>query len=189
MLRLGDDTNSYDRVLIQAGSNNLTLQTGNWNRSFIFGGWLRATNNAGYKIDDGNDAHSVGFTRIRNINGKTYLRLYATYHSSPTGEAVLDSQGNFGIGTTSPFTKLSVAGNGYFDGSITASSLIATTSLQLPDGSAAAPALTFTNDTDTGLYRGGTDILHFVTAGQGRVTIDASGMWGLGPLTQGKSLR
>ncbi|GIW68838.1 MAG: hypothetical protein KatS3mg100_332 [Candidatus Parcubacteria bacterium] len=100
----------------------------------------------------------------------------------------LDSSGNLGIGTTSPFTKLSVAGNGYFDGTLTASSLIATTSLQLPDGSAVNPALTFTNDTNTGLYRGGNDILRLVTAGQDRVTIDASGNVGIGTTNPGAAL-
>jgi len=46
--------------------------------------------------------------------------------------------------------------------------------LQLDDGSASAPALTFNSDTNMGIYRGGTDILKFVTAGTDAVTIDAS---------------
>ena len=52
--------------------------------------------------------------------------------------------------------------------------------LQLDDGTVSAPALTFNSDTNMGLYRGGTDILKFVTAGVDRVTIDASGKVGLG---------
>ena len=44
------------------------------------------------------------------------------------------------------------------------------------DGSNSAPSLTFTSDTNTGIYRGGTDILKFVTAGTDRLTIDASGV-------------
>jgi hypothetical protein len=42
------------------------------------------------------------------------------------------------------------------------------------DGSNSAPSLTFTSDTNTGIYRGGTDILKFVTAGTDAITIDAS---------------
>ena len=51
--------------------------------------------------------------------------------------------------------------------------------LQLDDGTVSAPALTFNSDTNMGLYRGGTDILKFVTAGADRVTIDASGNVGI----------
>ena len=47
--------------------------------------------------------------------------------------------------------------------------------LQLDDGTVSAPALGFNSDTNMGLYRGGTDILKFVTAGTDRVTINASG--------------
>ena len=46
--------------------------------------------------------------------------------------------------------------------------------LQLDDGTVSAPALTFNSDTNTGIYRGGTDILKFVTAGTDAITIDAS---------------
>ena len=52
--------------------------------------------------------------------------------------------------------------------------------LQLDDGTVSAPALTFNSDTNMGLYRGGSDILKFVTAGTDRVTIDASGLVGIG---------
>jgi hypothetical protein len=52
--------------------------------------------------------------------------------------------------------------------------------LQLDDGTVSAPALTFNSDTNMGLYRGGTDILKFVTAGVDRLTIGASGNVGIG---------
>jgi len=45
--------------------------------------------------------------------------------------------------------------------------------LQLDDGTVSAPALTFNSDTNMGIYRGGTDILKFVTAGTDAITIDA----------------
>jgi len=47
--------------------------------------------------------------------------------------------------------------------------------LQLDDGSVSAPALTFNSDTNMGIYRGGTDILRFVTAGVDRLQISADG--------------
>ena len=52
--------------------------------------------------------------------------------------------------------------------------------LQLDDGTVSAPALTFNSDTNMGLYRGGTDILKFVTAGADRLTILANGDTGIG---------
>lgn len=62
--------------------------------------------------------------------------------------------------------------------SITLSSLA-----KLADGSAAAPSLTFTNDTDTGLYRGGADNLRLVTGGSVRVVVDSAGKVGINQTT------
>ena len=62
--------------------------------------------------------------------------------------------------------------------------------LQLDDGTVSAPALTFNSDTNMGIYRGGTDILKFVTAGTDRLTIDANGNVGIAnssPATLGNS--
>ncbi len=52
--------------------------------------------------------------------------------------------------------------------------------LKVPDGSVSAPSLSFVNDTNLGIYRGGTDILRFATAGADRMTIDATGNVGIG---------
>lgn len=51
------------------------------------------------------------------------------------------------------------------------------------DGTVSAPSIKFTSDTNTGIYRGGTDILKFVTAGTDAVTIDASQNVGIGTTT------
>ena len=48
------------------------------------------------------------------------------------------------------------------------------------DGTVSAPSIKFTGDTNTGIYRGGTDILKFVTAGTDRLTILANGDVGIG---------
>jgi hypothetical protein len=48
--------------------------------------------------------------------------------------------------------------------------------LQLPDGSASAPALTFSADTNTGIYRGAADDLRITTGGTLRVTVTSAGL-------------
>ena len=48
------------------------------------------------------------------------------------------------------------------------------------DGAVGTPAISFASDTNTGIYRGGTDILKFVTAGTDAITIDASQQVGIG---------
>lgn len=47
--------------------------------------------------------------------------------------------------------------------------------LKLPDGSAAAPALPFADDTNTGIYRAGADILAFATGGAERFRVANAG--------------
>jgi hypothetical protein len=47
---------------------------------------------------------------------------------------------------------------------------------KLANGSAGSPSLRFTSDANTGMYRGGTDILGFSTAGTERMTISAAGV-------------
>ena len=60
--------------------------------------------------------------------------------------------------------------------------------LQLDDGTVSAPALTFNSDTNMGIYRGGTDILKFVTAGADAITINASQDVGIGIATPQRTL-
>jgi len=48
-----------------------------------------------------------------------------------------------------------------------------------PSGSAAAPSISFSSDTDTGIYNSAANALSFATAGVVRLTVDASGNTGL----------
>jgi hypothetical protein len=52
--------------------------------------------------------------------------------------------------------------------------------ISIPDGSAAAPSLTNTGDSNTGLYWSAADELSIATAGTQRVVVDSSGNLGLG---------
>jgi fibronectin-binding autotransporter adhesin len=51
------------------------------------------------------------------------------YNTSGALSSVFTAAGNFGIGTTSPFATLSVAGNGFFNSNLTASNITATGTL------------------------------------------------------------
>lgn len=57
-----------------------------------------------------------------------------------------------------------------------------------PDGTAAAPSITFASDLTAGLYKAGTDVLGFATAGLSRGTISAAGDWTFGAPTSGITL-
>jgi len=72
--------------------------------------------------------------------------LYVNYDNIAATGFV--AYGNVGIGTTSPYTKLSVAGDAVIGGSLTASTLIATSSIR-------APYFAATNASATSTFAGG----------------------------------
>ena len=77
---------------------------------------------------------------------------------------VNSTSGKVGIGTATPGSKLTL-GSGV---------------LELPGGSAAAPSLTFTGTTGTGLYTGGNNYLFITTGGINRVLFNGGSMYGYG---------
>lgn len=61
-------------------------------------------------------------------------------------------------------------------GSVIDPALVPSSSPSFADGTAAAPSIYFTNDTDTGLYRPGTNQIGFTTGGVQRAQIDSNGL-------------
>lgn len=105
----------------------------------------------------------------------TAMGTYLTFGTTPTGSAArqervrIDAAGNVGIGVTGPTLKLEVSGD-----------IKSTATVRSGDGSAAAPAHTFTTNTGTGLYYAAGPTLGFSTSGTSRMVIDSAGNVGIG---------
>lgn len=69
------------------------------------------------------------------------------------------------------------------DNAVELNKLEVTTSLRLPDGSATEPALTFSNDSDSGLFLPEDGHVTLATAGEPRLTVDNLGNVGIGTAT------
>ena len=76
-----------------------------------------------------NDSNGGNISILNDSSGGK-ITLVAGGRSS-TGDLVVDTTGNIGIGTTSPFAKLGVAGDGYFSGNLTAANITATGTLSV----------------------------------------------------------
>jgi hypothetical protein len=93
-------------------------------------------------------------------------------NTGATKHVTIDASGNVGIGTSSPAQKLSVTGNIAATGSIDCG----TQFLGLSTDTAAAPSFSFTGDTDTGMYRAGTNTLGLTTGGTVRLSLSTSSL-------------
>lgn len=91
-----------------------------------------------------------------------------TFVTNGTEKVRIDSSGNMGIGTNAPATKLHVAGQ-----------------ISASDGTNSAPAYTFADDTDTGMYSPAADTIAWAEGGVERMRLDNSGKLFLGTTSVG----
>ncbi|MBX9906863.1 hypothetical protein K2X96_03125 [Patescibacteria group bacterium] len=142
---------------VTGGGGVVELQVKNTQMSWFFG-----------------QSASEDFTIRDNTN--TLLTLQ---DGAPANSLTLTSAGNFGIGTTSPSQKLSVAGTIKASGSIDTDVQF----LGQPADTIEAPSFSWTGDTNVGIYRPATDTIGFTTAGVQRMTINATGVVNVAGLT------
>jgi hypothetical protein len=115
-------------------------------------------------------------TRTLTIAPNTVSRLQFIENATTGSQSINISQGSGANVTIASGETKAV----YLDGAGSGAAVVdsfATFSVanaRFADGSNSAPSISFTSDTNTGIYRGGTDILKFVTAGTDAITIDAS---------------
>lgn len=84
--------------------------------------------------------------------------------------------------------NLGITTNGTLRFDVSSTALTSTLPFHAPDGSASAPSLSFSGDTNTGIFSDTADELGFTTAGTERVTIKSDGDVGIGTDTPSKRL-
>jgi len=138
-----------------AGSNIFQIVNSTGNTAFTID---NSNLNAQFYTGGGIDQASLGFL---GTTGLGYSSGKLSFITGSASKMVLDTSGNVGIGTTNPGAKLEIGSGQVF----------------LPNGSATAPALSFTNDSNTGFYwaTGIDDNILVSTAGALRSTFNSSG--------------
>ena len=147
------NTNSNTIVMEASGNSGFSLLTPDANFGTIYFGspsdnlgaqlsWSHNDQNLYISTQNANDDilfRTGDGTAMAKLHDNGSLSLGTTFNSTagPASGAII--QGDVGIGTTSPYAKLSVAGN------IVADILMATSS-----GTASTPVITTSNDTNTG---------------------------------------
>lgn len=130
----------------------------------------------GFDIWNDTSADSVYFDSLVDSASSVISFRTRGLNATPTTAFTILGSGNIGVGDISP-SALFVVGSG---------DLFQVTSAgaaRVPDGSAGAPSLSFTGDTDTGLYRSTINTLGFSTGGTSFATLDSAGVLGLTPST------
>jgi hypothetical protein len=146
-----------------ASADNLVVGTGSGNNGITI--YADTSSNGGLYFADGTSGGARYNGWIDYDHNDNSLKVGV----NEDNRIIINSSGNVGIGTASPDQKLHVAGNAVVTG-IT----------RIGDGSASSPAYQFVSDTNTGMFRIGSDQLGFSTAGGQAMMINAAGLVGIG---------
>jgi hypothetical protein len=169
-IRSSEMSDSAYHSILQLVSIRQSLGTGASANGFLGFSTIDDSNNTG--INDALRIASVnenGTSNTSAVGMSFWTNAGGSAGNAPTEKMRINSSGNVGIGTTSPDQKLHVAGNA-----------IVTGITRLGDGSASSPAYQFVSDTNTGMFRIGSDQLGFSTAGGQAMMINANGLVGIG---------
>jgi len=127
---------------LQVAKGGTTIPTaGSSTASAVFG---NSTSDDNYGVAIGANSSGVGYISSQRTDGTA-----TTYNL-----AIQPNGGNVGIGTTSPGSKLQVAGE-----------------IRVADGAKGAPSYSFTSDTNTGMFSDTADVLEFTVGGDTNLQI------------------
>lgn len=122
--------------------------------------------------------HVLDFTIPKGDTG-------ATGSTGPAATIAVGTVTTGSPGSSATVTNSGTSGAAVFDFSIPQGD--AGSVAGMADGTAAAPSLAFSGDTDTGLFRVGADTVGFTTGGSERLRIDSAGHVAVGTTTTGNT--
>ena len=114
------------------------------------------------RVEVGANSNSVVGVAITQSGTADILRLY----DGASQVVTVAGDGTVGIGSATPLSAMALDVIG---------SIRYSAAMRGASGSASTPSYAFYADHDSGMYRGGTNVLSFATAGNERLTIDADG--------------
>lgn len=174
-----NDSNAYGGgVSGSRARNTISSPTGVIINDVLCGMWGK-----GYHSTGGYNGNTGA---IRIVSGETFTsssaNTFIDFATTPTGSAgrsirmIINGAGNISIGSSDlagSSYKLYTDGAMYLNGALTINGNLAgigtltSTTIRQSDGSVGTPSISFTNDTDTGFYRVGSNQIGLVLGGTG----------------------